>query len=113
MSVALPMMLAPHFWHKHGSNLDLKSEIIVIKSLATFPAGFTDEVPVLTVENMLRWNYFFKTFREKKIPLRPWSDNEIFCSHFIFHLNSCLRWINCLLPLTELRLKRITPDIQT
>ena len=32
MSVALPMMSSLHFWHMRGSNLDLKSEIIVIKS---------------------------------------------------------------------------------
>ena len=30
MSVALPMMSPLHFWHMHGSNLDLKSEIIVL-----------------------------------------------------------------------------------
>ena len=29
------------------------------KSVVTLPAGFTDEVAVLTVENMLRWNNFF------------------------------------------------------
>ena len=63
MSVALPMMGPLHLGQMQGSNPDLKSDKTLIKSqksVVTLPAGFTDEVAVLTVENMLRWNHFFK-----------------------------------------------------
>ena len=56
----------------------------------------------------------YLTACQNQLSIAVWA-NCISCSRelfvLLFYVNSCLRWINCLLPLRELRLKQITPSI--